>query len=211
MAINPDDSRATSLTLLQKLEDDSPGSWERFVRLYGPLVYGWVRNAGFQPADAADIRQDVFRTVSQKIHKYDRNHPSSSGFRGWLWGVTRLQLLQHLRQDKRQVTGQGGSSAQMRLQELVAQPEEPESVDGTTAQQVILQSALEILQSETANETWQAFNRMSMQGHSAKEIGRDLGMTTKAVRQAKFRVTRKLRELLGDNVDFTLNDIPEAT
>ena len=35
-------------------------AWRQFLRLYGPVVYGWCRHAGLQPADATDVGQEVF-------------------------------------------------------------------------------------------------------------------------------------------------------
>ena len=40
---------------------------------------------------------------------------------------------------------------------------------------------------------------MAVKGRPARDIGEELDMTAKAVRQAKFRVTKKLRELLDDD------------
>lgn len=193
MADQPNSTQITSLSLLEHLGAETPGSWERFVRLDAPLVYGWIRSTGIQPHDASDIRQEVFRVVWQKLKTFDPDRSESSGFRGWLWGITRLQILEHSRREAAETPGEGGSSANLRVQELLASSDEPDSVDGSSAHQVIVQTAMEILQSES----WQAFYRMTMKGDSAKTIGQELGMTSKAVRQAKFRVTQKLRELVG--------------
>lgn len=47
--------------------------------------------------------------------------------------------------------------------------------------------------------TWQAFSRVTLQEHSIQDVARDLKLTENAVRQAKFRVLRRLRdELDGD-------------
>src|SRR5262249_59291958 len=55
---------ATSLSLLERLRADDPDAWNRLVRLYGPLVLYWGRRAGLNEADAADLLQDVFRSVA---------------------------------------------------------------------------------------------------------------------------------------------------
>ena len=61
----------------------------------------------------------------------------------------------------------------------------------------MLESASRLVQEECEPKTWQAFYRMSVLRESAAEIGESLGMEPRAVRQAKFRVARKLRELLN--------------
>ena len=40
------DSPATSLTLLQRVQARQPAAWERLVDLYAPLVLHWCRRAG---------------------------------------------------------------------------------------------------------------------------------------------------------------------
>jgi hypothetical protein len=50
---------ATSLpssSLLLRLTERDPEAWQRFVRLYDPLVYSWCRGRwGLPPADDADL------------------------------------------------------------------------------------------------------------------------------------------------------------
>jgi RNA polymerase sigma-70 factor, ECF subfamily len=66
---------------------------------------------------------------------------------------------------------------------------------------LLLQSAVAILEPEFDPKTWRAFWDLTVKGRPTKDIGLELDMTVNAVRQAKFRVARKLRQLLDD--DFT--------
>src|SRR5215831_187155 len=51
----------TSVSLLQRLRHQpDPGSWQRLVDLYTPLLRDWLRRAALQPQDADDLIQDVF-------------------------------------------------------------------------------------------------------------------------------------------------------
>jgi RNA polymerase sigma-70 factor (ECF subfamily) len=61
-----------------------------------------------------------------------------------------------------------------------------------------LRRALGLIEGEFEGRTWQAFWRVQMEGRSTDEVGAELGMTPAAVRKAKFRVLRRLREELGD-------------
>ena len=56
-----------------------------------------------------------------------------------------------------------------------------------------------ILEPEFDPRTWRAFWELTVKGRSTKEIGQDLQMTVNAVRQAKLRVAKKLRQLLDDD------------
>jgi serine/threonine protein kinase len=59
------------------------------VRLYGPLVYRWTRQAGLQDTDAADVGQEVFRTVAARISDFRRDQPGAS-FRGAMTSVEQM-------------------------------------------------------------------------------------------------------------------------
>ena len=44
----------TSLSLLQRVRSGTETqSWNRFVRLYTPVIYGWIRGNGVFPQDVA--------------------------------------------------------------------------------------------------------------------------------------------------------------
>ena len=45
---------------------------------------------------------------------------------------------------------------------------------------------------------WKAFWAVQMDGRGTDEVGAELGLTPSAVRKAKFRVLRRLREEMGD-------------
>jgi hypothetical protein len=53
----------TSSSLLARAKAYDQAAWRRLFRLYGPLVYHWIRRKGIQPADAFDIGQQVFASV----------------------------------------------------------------------------------------------------------------------------------------------------
>lgn len=170
------------------------------MKLYAPLVYSWSRNAGVQPTDVADIGQEVFRVVAKKVSRFQAAPDSTAGFRSWLWGITRLRILEHFRIEGQQPNGQGGFDTHDRIQLIEQQQSEPETINGNTAEQLVVQTAVEILREELEPSTLQAFWRMAVDGLPASMVGEELRMTTKAVRQAKFRVTRKLRAMLLDQL-----------
>lgn len=203
----PNHDPQTSLTLLGRIRENDQEAWGQFVRLYGPLVYSWCRSAGLQPADVADVAQNALQVVAGNIHSFEPGRKASGAFRSWLWGVTRFRILDHFRQRDKQTAGTGGTDANILLANLEQQAEEPESVDGITPRQLLLQTAIEMLKAEFDARTWQAFWGMAVEGNSAREIGNELDMTAKAVRQAKFRVTKKLRVLLEDDFPDVLQPL----
>lgn len=100
----------TQLSLLVRLRDARDReAWERFVDLYAPLVFGFVRKRGLQEADAADLTQDVLRQVAQSAKSlvYD---PKRGSFRAWLFTVVRNRLTDHWRATGWQAAATGDSS-----------------------------------------------------------------------------------------------------
>jgi RNA polymerase sigma-70 factor (ECF subfamily) len=185
---------STSTSLLQRLRAREPAAWERLCQLYGPLVYRWARSSGLQDTDAADVVQEVFRSVAVSLDRFHHDGPADS-FRGWLWGITRNKLRDHFRAHQGPV-GAGGTNAQQQLLEIPAAPSDSSS-QSVNPDAVLVHRALALIQLEFEERTWKAFWRLAIDGQAAGDIARELGMTPRAVRQAKYRVLRRLRQELG--------------
>ena len=193
------DSQATSLTLLQRAQARQPAAWERLVDLYAPLVLHWCRRSGLVDADAADVFQEVFRSVAEHLVEFRRDRPGDS-FRGWLRTITRNKVLDHFRRQQRQPAASGGSDAQHLLLEVPDAVEEsdPTENDLLTRQ---LHQALELIRPEVEERTWKAFWMVQMDNREPRDVAAGLGMTPAAVRKARYRVLDRLREELGDVLD----------
>ena len=194
-------SNSTSTSLLDRVKASDPDAWRRLAKLYGPLVYRWARQVGLQDTDAADVGQEVSRTVAARIGTFRRDGPGHS-FRAWLKTITRNKLGDHLRRRASQLPGPGGSDAYQRLQLLAdASPEDGSSANSLETDGGVLRRALDLFRSDFEDATWQAFWRMTVDGHSASEVASDLGMTAHAVRQAKYRVLRRLRREMDGGLE----------
>ena len=183
----------TSVSLLQRLRADDQEAWARLYRLYSPLVAHWCRRAGVQPADTDDVCQEVFRAVAGGLAGFRRERPGDT-FRGWLWGITRFKILDHFRKTRRG-EAEGGSDAQRRLLEY------PMPIDGD-GDDVEISSlyhrALELVRSEFEERSWQAFWRVAIDGQTPAVVAGELGVSPAAIRQAKSRILRRLKEEVGD-------------
>src|SRR5262249_26860595 len=109
------DSPATRASLLVRLKDpQDPDAWQQFLEIYAPAVYAFARKRGLQDADAADLMQEVMRSVSSAAARLDYD-PSRGSFRGWLYTITRNKLFNFLDTRRQRVQGAGGSGVQDQL------------------------------------------------------------------------------------------------
>ena len=195
MSSHTEDS-STSCSLIERVRSFDPAAWRRLCEVYGPIVYRWAKAKGLQATDAADVGQEVFRTVAQKIASFRRDRPGDT-FRGWLWTITRNQVRLFHRKRQGRPVARGGTDAQRLLaeqpdlfDESAAEPNDAE------AKKSLVHRALELIRHDFQHQTWQAFLRLAMAGQSAVEIAEELGMTPAAVRQAKYRVLTRLHDEL---------------
>lgn len=185
------DPRRTSETLLGRLVAGEPAAWDRLVHLYGPLVRYWAGRAGVPDPDLDDVSQEVFAALAGGAAKYT---PAGGTFRGWLRGVTRHKAIDFLRARGRHPAGAGGTTAQERLAAA------PGPADDDPAGEVsgLYRRALALIRAEFEERSWEMFWRAAVDDHPVGLIAADLGVTEAAVRKAKSRVLRRLKEEVGD-------------
>ena len=186
---------STSSNLLAQVKAGDSDAWGRLVALYGATVYRWCRQCGVPADDAADVCQEVFSGVARHVGRFRRERPGDS-FRGWLWTVTRNKAQDYFRRRAREPDARGGSEHRDFLAGLPAATSEVSGSAEPPADHALVRRALEVVRKEVEPATWQAFWRMTVEGHSSAEVARDLGLTPSAVRQAKYRLLRRLRQEL---------------
>ena len=187
----------TSSKLLQRVQVQDANAWQRLVTLYTPLVRYWAGQWGVVGADADDLCQEVFQGVATGVGEF-RLDRSAGTFRGWLRGITRNKLVDYFRRRDRQAEAQGGTDAQRQLQQVAEQPWPEDSEADLGA---LYRRALELVHGEFEPQTWEAFWRVTVEGHSPAYVAADLGVTAAAVRKAKSRVLHRLRQEVGDLAD----------
>lgn len=197
----PSTQTRTSLSLIERVRESDPKGWNRLVQLYAPMIYSWCRQLGLQPSDAEDIGQDVFGAVATSIGSFV--HAGKPGaFRSWLWTITRNKIRDAYRKDNRRPTAIGGTDFQAKVNQVPDLTVEPPS--DVVYERGLVQRALDQLRDDFEESSLQCFYRMVVDGESASEIGRSLGMTSQGVRQAKYRVVQRLRTEFGEILDIPM-------
>ena len=188
-----DNSPLTRASLLVQLRDGSNHvAWQEFVQLYGPVVYGFARSRGLQDADAADLMQDVMRSVMKAIGRFDYDRHQGT-FRGWLFTITRNKVFSFLsaRRIRPQAAGDSGTK---RL--LDNQPDASNDSDEWELeyQRRVASVAMDRVKGEFQEKTWRAFRLTAVEGVAAAEAAKQVGISPGAVYVAKSRILARLKE-----------------
>jgi RNA polymerase sigma factor (sigma-70 family) len=190
-------SPATRASLLVRIRDHADAAaWARFVDIYGPLIYGFVRQRGLQDADAVDLVQEVLRSVAGAISRLEYD-PRRGSFRGWLFTIVKNRLRNDLKVKQRRESGSGDSAVAEQLAEEPA-PDEWEAQWDVEHQQRLLAWASERVKAEVEPRTWQAFRLTAVEGRSGREAAQELEMSVAAVYLAKSRVMSRLKEFVRE-------------
>lgn len=188
-----DDSPQTRLSLIVQLRTGPDhAAWHEFARLYGPVIYGFARKRGLQDADAADLMQDVMRSVSSAISRLDYDQAKGT-FRGWLFTITRNKIFNFLSARKIRPQGSGDTTTNKLLET------KPDGDDGDEVWELeyrrrLTALAMEKVQKEFQENTWRAFRLTAIDGASAGEAAKETGLSTGAVYVAKSRVLARLKD-----------------
>ncbi len=189
------DAPLTRASLLVRIRDGrNQEAWRQFVELYAPVVYGFARKRGLQDADAADVMQDVLRSVAGAAERLNYD-PARGSFRGWLYTVARNKIFNFLEAGRHKLgRGSGDTGVHERL-EALAGPEWglAESWD-EEYERNLAALAMRRVEDEVQPATWQAFWQTAVEGRNGREVGEALGMSAGAVYVARSRVLARLKE-----------------
>jgi RNA polymerase sigma-70 factor (ECF subfamily) len=180
------------LVRIRDLEDQE--AWKQFVELYTPLIYGYCRGRGLQDGDAADVSQEVMRTVMRALEKFEYD-PQRGRFRNWLFTVVRSKLNNFLAAQHRLPVA-ADSTLLQRLNHQPAPPDE-DQWDRDYRQRLFDWAATKV-RTEVQETTWQAFWRTAMENQRSDEVASRLGLNLASVYAARSRVTTRLKTLIAE-------------
>ena len=179
----------TPATLLHRLcNQPASADWERFVRLFTPLLRRWAVRFGVTDSSIEDVLQELFVVLIRKLPEF--RHDPTRSFRAWLWTVFRHSVLAWQKQQPRL------GPALEQLDELSS----PDSIaEATEAEyrRYLLSRILQIVQTDFPSATWWIFRQVVIEGRPGVEVAREFGVTVNAVYLARSRVLARLREELA--------------
>jgi len=189
------DPGKTRASLLGRLEaSPAPAAaWDDFVRVYGAPVHRWCRDHGLQPADAADVAQEVLVRFWRQSARF-RYDPRST-FRGYLRAIVRNAVADwHAERRAPHVAGCDSGLDQLAQvparDDLAARLEEAFDTER-------LSLAMREVQNRVQPHTWQAFQLQVIEQCPGVDVAAQLGVDVNVVYVARHKVMRMIRETVS--------------
>lgn len=182
----------TNHSLIARVKDLADGeSWTEFLAIYQPVVLRMARRRGLQDADAQDVMQQVFLSISRSIEGWtaDRDQPP---FRAWLTTIARNAITKAL--TRRPRDGGTGSTSVAELLNNHPCHDELTADILAEARKELVRWASEQVQLEFSEETWKAFWMTSIDGLSVTETVKATGRSPGSIYVARYRVIARLKE-----------------
>ena len=183
----------TNMDLLLQLKSDETVNremgWGIFVDRYGPIICGFARNAGLPSSEADDIMQTVLFNFFKVADRFEYD-PSKGRFRGYLKRITLNAIRQRYRKK------QEGNLDTFGMEAAEDPRDDLEAAFDREWAEHLLSEAMTEARPKFEPKTWEAFELYGRRGLSAERTAKRLNMSEEAVRHAKSRVMRSVRQIV---------------
>jgi RNA polymerase sigma-70 factor (ECF subfamily) len=199
---SPDASIATRASLLDRLRDvqDQP-SWQRFFDTYWRLIHGVALKAGLTEVEAQEVVQETVISVARHLPEF-RYDPKVCSFKTWMLRLTRWRIIDQLRKrmpGAETIEPLDDATALARLDELTGgKAPELEAVWNEEWEKAVLARAIEQLKPRVSPDQFQMFDLYVLRRMPVTEVARLLGTNVARVYLAKHRLSKMLRETIGE-------------
>jgi RNA polymerase sigma factor (sigma-70 family) len=180
---------STDKELLLACQSGNEAAWEALVKRYQRLIYAIPRRAGLDDDQAADVFQEVFTTLFQKLDGIDQ----PDRLHAWLVTTARRKTWRYLLKQKESVSVEDDRVAQ----EFLALPDIaplPEEVMLKLEQQHGVRAAVAALDERCRQLITMLFYRA--EAPSYLEIAASLGTSAGSIGPTRARCLEKLQRLL---------------
>ena len=182
----------TSHSLIARVKDLGDGAaWTEFLGIYQPVVFRMARRRGLQDADAQDVMQQVFLSISKSIEGWTPGD-SQPPFRAWLTTIARNAITKALTRRPRDAAT--GSTSMVELLDAQPDPQETTAEILAEARKELIRWATEQIRSEFSEATWNVFWQTAIEGAPIAEVAKSTGRSAGAVYVARYRVIARLKE-----------------
>ena len=155
-------------------------AYGKFLGTITPMLRRMVGRKLAQ-SDVEDVVQEILISIHKARHTYDGERPIMP----WLASIASFRVTDHLRKHYSQMRHQSVDIADYEniLSDVTEEASGHESVD-------------ELLQ-DVPEKHKRILTLMHVEGYTAKEVGKQMGMNESAVKVAAHRAIKKIREKFG--------------
>jgi RNA polymerase sigma-70 factor, ECF subfamily len=180
----------TPVTLLDRLrrQPNEGGHWERFVRLFTPILSRWAYRLNVSPSDTDDLLQETFTLLIGKLAAFEYDPQRS--FRAWLWTVFRHHVLAWRKRHSGPLVLDG-----VEVDSLAGPDANAELIEAEYRHQ-LLDRALKLIRVDFPDPTWQIFWQCTVDGKSGVDVAKQFSVSPNAVYLIRGRVLARLRQEL---------------
>jgi RNA polymerase sigma-70 factor, ECF subfamily len=190
---------ATRSSMLIDLKGISQERWTDFLFLYEPLLLYWMRKKGVPDSDVDDVLSESWSSIYKGIGNFDRGSGKGT-FRGWLRTIVERRAIDHFRKQKREIIEVSGGAEEIINQAIAPEQKSADAIeDEEAALNEVRARAMELVKSSTQQQTWDMFWMSAVDNVPTADIAAEFGVSSAAVRVAKQRVTKRLKEALRDD------------
>lgn len=187
----------TRLSLLLRVRDpQDEQAWNEFVELYQPVVYRVAIARGLQDADARDLVQTVFVSITGAISDWSPEGPGVR-FRHWLLRVAKNATINALTRRPKDLAAVAPGNDAI-LGDLAAAEQDSESLIDLEYRRELFLRASEMVRVDVAADSWKAFEMTAIQGLSKEATARELGKSIGTIYAARSRIMKRLCEVVAE-------------
>lgn len=186
----------TNQSLIARVQDLGDGaSWAEFLGIYQPVVYRMARRRQLQDADALDVMQKVFLSISRNIEGWEMGE-NKPPFRAWLTTIASNAITKELARRPRDRATGTTSIAEC----LESQPDPGVTTNEILAEtrQEAIRWATEQIRFEFSPEIWKLFELTSIHSTPIAEVAKRSGRSAGSIYIARFRVITRLKEKIQE-------------
>ena len=186
----------TSLSLLESMRGGADvQAWQEFFRRYAPMLMAFAKSVGLSDADAEDAVQETLVAVHGAFRELEQPFDRTRGrFKVWLRGVGLHKIRDVQRGLGRRERVAREYAAEAAPADVMPEHERAFELEWERNQLAI---CLERVAREVEPSTFQAFELYAVENKRPAQVAELLGLKVNAVYIAKFRVIRRMREMLA--------------
>lgn len=182
----------TNHSLIARVKDPGDGAaWVEFLGIYQPVVFRMARRRGLQDADAEDVMQQVFLSISRSIEGWIPGELRPP-FRAWLTTIARNAITKALARRPRDAAT--GSTSMVELLDAQPDPQETTAEILAEVRKELVRWSTEQIRPEFSEATWNVFWLTAIEGVPIAKVAKSTGRSAGAVYVARYRVIARLKE-----------------